>query len=237
MNNAEQTEIANALIGLVDENIGKLSILRKATGLDGQINKVDFSINRCKVTIKNEKTLDVEVFVKSELKRSEYASLEDHWIDVKPRLQSSIEPGLKAKETYELLYAVLLYDATNKPDGRSGKQRANVQAALEGLISHYTKIPMKPQNIFRYQMRDSKTAPGSEAHEFHQLMFLQMNRNALHALLFSSKEIISELDAKSDEFAAGNVYTKTLHGVQDMVSYGFTPPNAQDREDDISRSD
>jgi hypothetical protein len=224
------SDVPNALINMVNDNVGKLSVLRKAHDLDGQVNKVDFSIRRCNISIKDSKTLDVDVYVKPLLKLAEYASLEDYWIDVKPRLQSSIELGLKAKETYEMLYAVLLYDATTKSDGRSSKERATVQAALEGLITHYTNLPVKPQNIFRYQMRDSKTTPGSKAHEFHESMFLQMNKNALHALLFSNKEVIDELDSKSDELAAGNVYHKTLYDVQDSVSYRLTPPNARDSE-------
>ncbi len=230
MNDAEQTEVENALVSLVDENIGKLSVLRKATGLDGQINKVDFSISHCNIDIKDSKTLDVEVFVKSVLKQSEYASLEDYWTDSKPRIKSSIEPGLKAKETYELLYAVLLYDATNKQGGQPSKARAAVQAALEGLITHYTNMPIKPQNIFRYQGRDSKPVPDSPTHQFHQSMFLAMNKNALHALLFSQKEVIDGLDVKSNELAAGNFYRKILHGVQDSTSCRLTPPNARDSE-------
>src|SRR5574341_1373711 len=102
--------VDSTFIQWIDENICSLNRLRKDASLDGQINKMDFSIRLCNVAVKDDKTLDIEAVVKAARKDAEYASLEDYWVEVKPKLQSNINPGLKAKEAYELLYAVWLYD-------------------------------------------------------------------------------------------------------------------------------
>lgn len=230
MNEAEIESAAGGLVTLVDTSIERLFTLRRAHPLDGQISRVDFSIRKCNVAIKNERTLDVEVIVKPQLKQAEYASMFDYWIDAKQRLTANIDPGLKAKEAYELLYAVQLFDNTVKRDGNASRERAAVQAALEGLVNLYTSRPAKPFLLLRYQGRDSKTSQDSQAHQFHQSMFLAMNKDALHSLLFSQKEVIDQIDSKSVELAAGGEYKTTLHDVADGENYRITPKNAIEEE-------
>jgi hypothetical protein len=220
MNSAE-----NALIEQLDSEFSKLNRLRKAAGIDGQINKIDFSIRKCSIDIKDDRKLDVEVTVTPLRKDAEYASMLDYWVDVKPRLLSTIHPGLKAKETYELMYAVLLYDGTFKADGTSARARAIVHSALEGLLKSYLGAKAEQPSFYRYQGRSSRAQPGTDAHKFHQGMFLSMNKGALHSLLFSQKVVIAEINSKSAELAAGGEYKKLLYGIIDSVQCRITPKN------------
>lgn len=224
------SDAENALIALIDENIEKLNRLRKAPELDGQINKIEFSISTCDITIKDEYTLDVEVAVTMWRKEMEYASMFDYWVDVKPRLLKSTDNGLKSKEAYEFLYALQVYDGTTKPNGNSSPSRALVQAALEELINVYTGEPTQKPAFYRFGERDSKAILGCENYKYNCSMFLIMNKNALHSLLFSQKQTIDEIDSKSAELAKGAVYRKTLRGIADSIKYMVTPKNAIEDE-------
>lgn len=197
------------LTDTVNENIGLLIPPKEP------ILQVDFSIVSTAVSIRDNETLDLSVYVDAKQKHNEYASLEDYWVDTKPVLQQDIHPGLKAKKMFEMRYAVTCNDRTIV-DGCETKPRAAVLDSLQGLINHYTSTPAEIPLIKRYSGRDDPCAAEFDRRIANEMAFLRENSGALNGMIFHMADEVRKIRAHSHKFAEKIMYKTELKGIYDI---------------------
>jgi hypothetical protein len=191
----------------VDKNIGILIPPKEPILL------IDTSIVSTSITIRDNATLDLRVYVDSKRKGNEYASLEDYWIEAKPVLEQSIHPGLKAKKMFEMRNAVTSNDRTIV-DGCETKPRAAILDSLKALIEHYTSIPAEKPVVKRYSGRTDPPDDFDQRMD-NEMKFLRENRDALNAMIFYNPEELKNIRAHSHKFAEKIMYRTVLNGIKD----------------------
>lgn len=175
----------------------------------------EYKIVSTGITIRDNETLDLRIFINSKLRPHEYTSLEDYWADTKQVLQQSIHPGLKAKAALELRHAVAAYDRTITPEGFETVPRDKVLTSLQAIMDHYTSQPTETPRIYRYSGRNEPRANEFAVHMALESSFLCLNRDALNSMIFSNKEELKKIYAHKHKFPEGVMYSTELKNVRD----------------------
>lgn len=192
----------------ISRNIGLLILPKEP------LKRVDYSITSTAVRIKDDRTLDLGVYVKAASKEA-YSSIKNLWSDVFPYISKDGPSWLKAKKTLEMLHTVTCNDRTITPEGNETAPRMAVVDNLRALINCYAAQPSTIPQIKRYCGRTDSNASDFDRRMSNERQFLSENREALNMLIFSKKEQLDKIYAHHAKFAEGIFYSTELKNIQD----------------------
>ena len=195
----------------IGENIGLLTPPKLP------VQRVEYSIASVAVSVHDEKTLDLGLYVQG-TEKEEYVSLEDYWADVRPVLKSNVPPWMKAKKAMEFRYAVASNDRTTlmvKDQECDTPQRNAVLQSLQMLIDHYASQPVVMPAFKRYIGRNDPQGNEFEKRLANQRVFLRDNSDALHSMIFSNKEQLKRIYDHGPKFVEEIMYSTELKGIRD----------------------
>ncbi len=178
------------------------------------LKRVDYSIASTAVRIKDDKTLDLGVYVKA-VSKDTYSSIESLWADVFVDIYKDGPSWRKAKKLLEMLHTVTCNDRTITPEGNETRPRAAVIDNLQALINYHSALPSAIPQIKRYCGRTDPMAGDFDRRMSNEMKFLSENREALNSMIFSKKEQLDKIYAHHAKFAEEFFYSTDLRGIKD----------------------
>lgn len=192
----------------ITQNVGLLT-----PPVDG-FKRVEYSIASSAVRIVDDKTLDLGVYIKAAPKET-YDSIETLWYGILPEIQTNIPNWQKAKKLLEFKHTITCNDRTITPAGNETPKRMAILDSLSELIDFYASLPSDSGKISRYSGRIDPKQSDFDTRLANERKFLDANKDALLARVFSKKEELGRIYAHHAKFAEGMLYRTDIRGVHD----------------------